>query len=386
MNLTDLSNFMSGDFRKSHETHSCFFCGRAAIMSSSEFTKGSARHDDFQNACLSMRFRFCFCREPVVPASYLFFAEGIVKLVFPVFTILFYAQLRPEPPRKNGEEKGEHHGKNKIPETGIYDARQLGTGRMLLLGFQHMFAMFGATILVPILTGLDVSTTLLFAGLGTLLFHLITGGKVPAFLGSSFAFLGGYATIAPMLDGNQPNLEMLPLRLLRRGVRRSCVRHPRGSVQGLRREEGHALLPADRHRPDHHRHRPEPLLLRHQQLHRQLVDRHRGHPHHRRRQHLGQGHDQDHPDPPRRHRLVSAGRHLRSGCPRKRRRQRLRRQMVRAAHPHGADRLRPVRLRQCRRAPASDRCHHHRPAEPCHHGRAHRRRVRDLLHLQPQLH
>ena len=65
-------------------------------------------------------------------------------------------------------------GKNKIPETGIYDARQLGRGRMLLLGFQHMFAMFGATVLVPILTGLDVSTTLLFAGLGTLLFHLIT--------------------------------------------------------------------------------------------------------------------------------------------------------------------------------------------------------------------
>ena len=101
-------------------------------------------------------------------------------------------------------------GKSKIPETGIYDARQLGTGRMLLLGFQHMFAMFGATILVPILTGLDVSNTLLFAGLGTLLFHLITGGTVPAFLGSSFAFLGGYATIAPMLDGNQPNLAMLP--------------------------------------------------------------------------------------------------------------------------------------------------------------------------------
>ena len=101
-------------------------------------------------------------------------------------------------------------GKKSIPETGIYDARELGAGRMLLLGFQHMFAMFGATVLVPILTGLDVSTTLLFAGLGTLLFHLITGGVVPAFLGSSFAFLGGYATIAPLLDGNTPNKEMLP--------------------------------------------------------------------------------------------------------------------------------------------------------------------------------
>ena len=100
-------------------------------------------------------------------------------------------------------------GKSKIPENGIYDARALGVGKMALLGFQHMFAMFGATVLVPILTGLDVANTLLFAGLGTLLFHLITGGKVPAFLGSSFAFLGGYAAVAPMIDG-QPNTEMLP--------------------------------------------------------------------------------------------------------------------------------------------------------------------------------
>lgn len=94
-------------------------------------------------------------------------------------------------------------------ENGIYDAKALGTPKVLLLGLQHMFAMFGATILVPMLTGLDVSTTLLFAGLGTLLFHLITKGKVPAFLGSSFAFLGGYAAIAPMADGI-PNKELLP--------------------------------------------------------------------------------------------------------------------------------------------------------------------------------
>lgn len=84
---------------------------------------------------------------------------------------------------------------------GVYDAKTLGYGRMLLLGVQHTFAMFGATVLVPLLTGLSVSTTLLMAGLGTLLFHLITGGKVPAFLGSSFAFLGGYAAVAP-LDEN----------------------------------------------------------------------------------------------------------------------------------------------------------------------------------------
>ena len=82
----------------------------------------------------------------------------------------------------------------------VYDASTLGTPKMLVLGLQHLFAMFGATVLVPAITGLNVSTTLLFAGLGTLLFHLITGGKVPAFLGSSFAFLGGYAAIAPMLE------------------------------------------------------------------------------------------------------------------------------------------------------------------------------------------
>ena len=91
----------------------------------------------------------------------------------------------------------------------IYNARELGYGKMFLLGLQHTFAMFGATVLVPLLTGLSVSTTLLMAGLGTLLFHFLTKGKVPAFLGSSFAFLGGYAAVAPMIDG-QPNTEMLP--------------------------------------------------------------------------------------------------------------------------------------------------------------------------------
>lgn len=79
----------------------------------------------------------------------------------------------------------------------IYDARKLGSGKTLLLGFQHLFAMFGATVLVPALTGLNVSVTLLFAGLGTLLFHFLCKGKVPAFLGSSFAFLAGYGAIAP---------------------------------------------------------------------------------------------------------------------------------------------------------------------------------------------
>ena len=90
-----------------------------------------------------------------------------------------------------------------MSEQGIRDARQLGTPKMLLLGFQHMFAMFGATVLVPVLTGLPVATTLLFAGLGTLLFHFLTKGRVPAFLGSSFAFLGGYASVAALFNNTE---------------------------------------------------------------------------------------------------------------------------------------------------------------------------------------
>ena len=78
----------------------------------------------------------------------------------------------------------------------VYDARTLGLPKMAVLGVQHMFAMFGATILVPILTGLSPSATLLSAGLGTLLFHLVTKRMVPAFLGSSFAYLAGYFALA----------------------------------------------------------------------------------------------------------------------------------------------------------------------------------------------
>ncbi|WP_369282350.1 uracil-xanthine permease family protein [Oscillibacter sp. GMB15532] len=93
--------------------------------------------------------------------------------------------------------------KNSAP---VRDARTLGIPKMLLLGLQHMFAMFGATVLVPIIVSgyglpLSIQTTLLFAGLGTLLFHACTKFKVPAFLGSSFAFLGGFAAVAEMNGG-----------------------------------------------------------------------------------------------------------------------------------------------------------------------------------------
>ena len=96
--------------------------------------------------------------------------------------------------------------KKELGHVAIYDARELGVPRMLLLGLQHLFAMFGATVLVPILVSsyglpLSIQTTLLFAGLGTLLFHLCTKFKVPAFLGSSFAFLGGFQAVAALDAG-----------------------------------------------------------------------------------------------------------------------------------------------------------------------------------------
>ena len=92
------------------------------------------------------------------------------------------------------------------PNQPIRDARTLGVPKMLILGLQHMFAMFGATILVPILVRqyglpLSIQTTLFFAGIGTLFFHVCSKFQIPAFLGSSFAFLGGFATMANLDSG-----------------------------------------------------------------------------------------------------------------------------------------------------------------------------------------
>ena len=97
----------------------------------------------------------------------------------------------------------------------IRDARKLGIPKMLILGLQHMFAMFGATVLVPILVQgyglpLSIQTTLFFAGIGTLFFHICSKMKVPAFLGSSFAFLGGFSTVAtlPAYEGLDPETKL----------------------------------------------------------------------------------------------------------------------------------------------------------------------------------
>ena len=94
----------------------------------------------------------------------------------------------------------------------IRDARTLGTPKMLVLGLQHMFAMFGATVLVPILVQgyglpLSIQTTLFFAGIGTLFFHVCTRLQVPAFLGSSFAYLGGFAAVAQLDAGKYAGMD-----------------------------------------------------------------------------------------------------------------------------------------------------------------------------------
>ena len=107
----------------------------------------------------------------------------------------------------------------------VYDARALGLPRMGILGVQHMFAMFGATILVPILTGLSPSATLLWAGCGTLLFHFLTKRMVPAFLGSSFAYLAGYFALTGLAGtaGHESLTKAVALQYACLGVAASSV-------------------------------------------------------------------------------------------------------------------------------------------------------------------
>ena len=77
-------------------------------------------------------------------------------------------------------------------------------GKNIIMGLQHTFVMFGATVLVPLLTGLDVGVTLFAAGVGTLLFHILTKFQVPVFLGSSFAFIPGIIAVSTAQGGSLP--------------------------------------------------------------------------------------------------------------------------------------------------------------------------------------
>ncbi len=85
--------------------------------------------------------------------------------------------------------------KENIPPRRIFVKASTINGKTVVLGLQHTFVMFGATVLVPILTGLDIAVALFAAGVGTLIFHVITGFKVPVFLGSSFAFIPGIIAV-----------------------------------------------------------------------------------------------------------------------------------------------------------------------------------------------
>ena len=181
----------------------------------------------------------------------------------------------------------------------IRDARKLGVPKMLILGLQHMFAMFGATILVPILVNsyfgedvLHVQVTLICAGLGTLFFHLCSKFQIPAFLGSSFAFLGGFATIANMDEGAFADMSNADKLSYACGgiVVAGLLYDPCADHQICRRKKGHAFPASGRDRTDHHLYRLKPCRLCHQQCLHQLAaraDRTRNHYHF---QYLGQGH------------------------------------------------------------------------------------------------
>lgn len=162
----------------------------------------------------------------------------------------------------------------------LRDARKLGIPKMLILGLQHMFAMFGATILVPILVnsyfvdacgegpsrGLTVSVTLFCAGFGTLLFHLCAKFKVPAFLGSSFAFLSGFAAVANLNTGKYASMSVNDKAAYACGgivvagllYLIFCLDHPHG-----RRQTRDALPAAGCHRSGYHLHWPQPCWFRH---------------------------------------------------------------------------------------------------------------------------
>lgn len=182
----------------------------------------------------------------------------------------------------------------------IRDARTLGVPKMLLLGLQHMFAMFGATILVPMLVnsyfGVDnamsIQVTLVCAGLGTLFFHLCSKLKVPAFLGSSFAFLGGYATVANLNTGIFAAMEPAEKAQYAAGgivvaglfVSGTCIDYQAGG-----RKEGYALPASGCDRTDYYLYRIKPGTVSSQQRIQQLAVSLNCTCSHYYFQHLGQG-------------------------------------------------------------------------------------------------
>lgn len=181
---------------------------------------------------------------------------------------------------------------------GIYDAKSLGKTKFMVLGIQHLFAMFGATILVPLITGLDVSATLLFAGIGTLIFHLLSKMKVPAFLGSSFAFLGGYASVKQLCVAQGLTDEMA-LNYACLGVAAASLLYFAMAflLKMFGTEKVMRFFPACSDRPNGHCHRTHAVRLSHQQLPAKLAAGHSGNCHCHKFIHLGQRHHQNSANP-----------------------------------------------------------------------------------------
>ena len=209
----------------------------------------------------------------------------------------------------------------KLGHDAIYDARELGTPRMLLLGLQHLFAMFGATVLVPILVSgyglpLSIQTTLLFAGIGTLLFHVCTKMKIPAFLGSSFAFLGGFQAVANLDSGKFAAMtgeEKLPYALGGVVVAGLLYLVLALLFKLVGAKKVMRFFPPIVTGPIIILIGSEPVRHRRDQRLQQLVAGPVRHRHHHRGQHLGQGHDQDHPHPAGCGGQLHRGPHLRAG-------------------------------------------------------------------------
>lgn len=190
----------------------------------------------------------------------------------------------------------------------IRDARVLGTPKMLLLGLQHMFAMFGATILVPILVNsyfqstsqvLSVQVTLFCAGFGTLFFHLCTKFKVPAFLGSSFAFLGGFSSVAALDTGifaNMADKEKTAVCVWRNCCGRIVVSDPCTDHPVRWRKTCDAFPSTGGNRPDHYLYRTEPCTVCGQQCIHKLAHCNCGTGGHHYFQYLGKRNVQDYSD------------------------------------------------------------------------------------------
>ena len=113
--------------------------------------------------------------------------------------------------------KGEANGEGEV-----LPAERLPAAQMVVVGLQHVVAMFGATVLAPILTGFDPNVAVLFSGIGTLIFFVTVGGKVPSYLGSSFSFIA-VIIAATGYSGQGPNAN---LSVALGGISRSTQRLP----------------------------------------------------------------------------------------------------------------------------------------------------------------